>query len=68
MVVGECVVDRHVFEEGLDVGGEETGDLMVGKVRVDKEGTDVCFDDVGKGLYDGGWSALEVSVCRRGRI
>lgn len=50
MVVCEGVVDGHVFEEPSDVLVEEAFDFCEIVFRVDEDGTDVGFDDVGESL------------------
>lgn len=50
MVVGEGVVDGHVFEEPADVGVEEAFDFFVVELGVDEDGADVSFDYVGQAL------------------
>ena len=50
MIVGEGVVDGHVFEEPFDVRVEEALDFVVVEFGVDEDGADIGFDDVGKAL------------------
>ena len=47
MVVRISVVYAHVLKERLDVSFEESLDLSVVVFRVDKDGADVRFDNVG---------------------
>ncbi len=50
MVVREGVVNRHVFEKPSDVLVEEAFDFGEIVFRVDEDGADVGFDDVGESL------------------
>lgn len=50
VVIGEGVVDGHVFEEPADVLVEEAFDFCEVVFRVDEDGADVGFDDVGESL------------------
>lgn len=50
MVVSECIVDGHVFEEPAHVLLEKPFDLAVTVFRIDKEGANVGFDYIGKRL------------------
>lgn len=50
VVVREGVVDGHVFEEPSDVLVEEAFNFCEIVFRVDEDGTDVGFDDVGESL------------------
>lgn len=50
VVVGECVVDAHVFKVMPDVGFKEPFDFFVVEFRIHEDCADVCFDDVGKAL------------------
>lgn len=50
MIVGEFVVDGHVFEEPADVVVEEALDFFEVELRVYENSTNVRFDNVGKGL------------------
>ena len=50
MVVCEGVVDGHVFEEPADMLVEEAFDFCEVVLRVDEDGADVGFHDVGESL------------------
>ena len=43
MIVGESIIDRHVFEEPADVSVEEALDFLVIELRIDKDGANVSF-------------------------
>jgi hypothetical protein len=51
MVVGEGVVDGHVFEKGFHVLVEEVLDVAVIVGGVDEDGADVGFYYIWKALY-----------------
>ena len=57
MIVGEGIVDRHVFKEPTDVSVEEALDFLVIELRVDEHGADVSFRYVREVLQ------LYVSIC-----
>ena len=46
MVVGKSVIDIHVLEEPFNVLVEESLDLAVVELRVNKEGTDVGLHNI----------------------
>ena len=60
MLVGKSVVDAHVSEVLLNVLVEETLDLRVVILRVNKHRTDIGFDDIGKALWRSTYRGLVV--------
>lgn len=51
MSIRECIVDAHILEVPLDMGFEETFHLLVIELGVNKDCSNVRFDNIWKYLY-----------------
>ena len=50
MIVCKCVIDIHIFEEPTDVVLEESLHLAIVKFGINKDSSDVSFDDIRESL------------------
>jgi hypothetical protein len=50
VIVSECIVGGHIFEELADLSIEEALEFFVIELRVDEDGADVGFRCIGKVL------------------